>query len=148
MSLHNMLIQKALCLFSLHFSEVHYYNILDSMSGSGGSAAERFIYTGYGVTTVAVLVGLVISLAWLMGCVCYCCMRHHRRLQRADSNRDVCFLSPTSHNGTLTNSEEKAVQFSYSVNSLASEPAFHHTSLESILSGQDNLQDKTPNAAS
>lgn len=115
------------------------------MSGSGDSEdAEDFLYTPHGVATVTVAAVILISLVWLSGCGCYCWWRYRRsHCNGAVASRDI-FNSP--HNGTLAGgTDTTTAYFSYSVNSLASEPAFHHTSLESILCGEAEL--KTPDPA-
>ena len=106
------------------------------MSGSGGlnssEAAEIFLYTPHGVAVAIIMAVVMTSLVWLSGCVCYCYRRHiHTLRDRAAATH------------TFTSTVESA-HFSYSVNSLASEPAFHHTSLESILNGEAELEGKPP----
>ena len=89
-----------------------------------------FLYSPLGLTTVSLGVGVVVSALWLLGCAGYCLWRHRHRKHtaRAVPSSDAYFLS------SPTNRAGPTAHFSYSINSLAVEPAFHHTSLESILS--------------
>ena len=120
------------------------------MSGSGAldvPKTEDFFYTTPGLITLVIIVIVLTSLVWLVGIICYCCCRHHLRYRNTSEHEpstDVCFLSAPSDNGTLqdTSAEHDTINFSYSINSLAHEPAFHHTSLESILSGELDKQDE------
>ena len=117
----------------------------DSGDGQSNSQVEDFLYTPQGVAVVAVMAAVLVSLVWLSGCVCYCCWRHrHSRSSGPATNQDLFFLG-SSNNGTLpVPGSTGAPHFSYSLNSLAMEPAFHHTSLESILSGEIELDGKAP----
>lgn len=111
------------------------------MSGSGDNV---FIFSPQGVATVAVVVGVAVSAVWLAGCITYCLWRHYwrREITGTAATTDVSFLS-SPIDITLSRPMRDA-EFSYSINSLAVEPAFHHTSMESILSadsqktGNDN----------
>ena len=117
------------------------------MVGSGedpGNDGEHFLYSPLGLVTVATVVGVAVSVVWLVGCLMYCCWRHHRRrnMGGAVPSGDVCFLSSPS-DGPITGGVADSAHFSYSINSLAAEPAFHHTSLESILSEMDKTEGTT-----
>ena len=92
-----------------------------------------FLYSPLGLATVAVLVAVVVSAVWLVGGLTYCLWRHCQRRHTAGAvpSTDVCFLSSPADDRALT---RDTAHFSYSINSLAVESAFHHTSLESILS--------------
>ena len=114
------------------------------MSGSGESeAAEIFLYTPHGVAVAMVMAVVITSLVWLSACACYCCWRYNQRHRdRAGLHGDMHFPS-SPHNNALSSNVESP-HFSYSINSLATEPAFHHTSLESILNGEAELEGKLP----
>ena len=43
---------------------------------------ESFLYTPYGVVTLAAVSVLVTSVVWSVGCCIYCCWRRRRRLQQ------------------------------------------------------------------
>ena len=110
---------------------------------------QGFFYSPLGLTTVSLLVGVTVSAVWLAGCLTYCLWRHcqRRHAAGAEPSTGVCFLSsPTGDDRTLTRHVSDTVHFSYSINSLAMEPAFHHSSLESILSGDlDKMEEKSNN---
>ncbi len=110
------------------------------MSGAEStSAAEDFLYSPQGVATVAVVVAIVTSVVWLSGCICYCCWRCCKRQRQdggAETSQDIYFLATTSSgNGTLSSGYNTG-NLSYSLNSLANDPTYLHTSLDSILDGE------------
>lgn len=110
------------------------------MSGAEStSAVEDFLYSPQGVATVAVVVAVLMSVVWLSGCVCYCCWRYCRRQRQdggAEASQDLYFLgAPSSGNGTLSSGYNTG-HLSYSLNSLTNDPAYLHTSLDSILDGE------------
>ena len=128
-------------LFSCKVCPCGIVDLSSLMSGSGGlnpsEAGETFLYTPHGVAVAVVMAVVMTSLVWLSACVCYCCWRYkHTHHDRAGD-----LSSP--YNNALTSNVESP-HFSYSINSLASEPAFHHTSLESILNGEAELEGKSP----
>ena len=43
---------------------------------------ESFLYTPYGVATLAAVSVLITSFVWSMGCCIYCCWQRRRRLQQ------------------------------------------------------------------
>lgn len=110
------------------------------MSGSGDSDRPTdeggFPYSPLGLATVAGLVGVFVCAVWLGGCLAFWVWRHYQRRHRAGAvpSTDVSFLPSPIDGSTLTRNVSDTAHFSYSINSLAVEPAFHHTSLESILS--------------
>ena len=117
------------------------------MSGSGApEIGDPFLHTAAGVTTVAVAVAVLTSVVWVVALlVCYWYYRYHQR-QRNSGATDVLFMAASPNNGTLASSAAGDItpHFSYSLNSLAAEPAFHHTSMESILSGELESEDNNP----
>lgn len=116
------------------------------MSGSGVldvPKTEDFFSTALGLVTLAIVVFIVTSVVWLVGIIiCYCCCRYHQRYQStSETEPSTNVYYPPDNNETLDTSARETVNFSYSLNSLAHEPAFKHTSLESILSGELDKQD-------
>lgn len=114
-----------------------------SASGEDSVSMENLLHTTGGVATMVVLVVIGLAVVVVV-CVLVCAYyyywrRHHRHTPTLSSTEDS--LSP--HNGTPSN--EDTTPFSYSINSLAAEPAFHHTSLESILSN-DELESESRTA--
>ena len=111
----------------------HWQEMLGSGEEERPSDVGSFLYSPLGLATVAALVAVIVSAVWLVGCLTCCLWRHCQRRHTAGAvpNTDVCFLSSPTDDRTLNRA---TAHFSYSINSLAVEPAFHHTSLESILS--------------
>ena len=120
------------------------------MLGSGESAGASFPYSPEGLATVAVAVGALVCVVWLSGCLAYCWWRHRHRQSMAGTvrSRDVFFLPSPTNDRANSGGVADSAHFSYSIHSLAAEPAFHHTSLESILSGDpDHEKEATTNTA-
>lgn len=94
---------------------------------------EGFVYTPYGVATVAAAAILLTSVVWFMGCCVYCCLRWRNRLDEsgvAEANKDILYLGihGAEQSGTLTS----GYNTSYSLNSIAGEHVIN-TSLDCIV---------------
>ena len=129
------LYSENMCIHNIIFTELSNLGCRDiefrmSASGEDPGTVESFLHTLVGVTTVVVAAGLVTVVTGVLVCV-YCCYQYRHRHTRTLSTPEDAYFP---HNGT-TNDADTAL-FSYSINSLATEHAFHHTSLESILSGE------------
>lgn len=98
---------------------------------------EDFLYTPYGLATLAIVAVTLTSLIWLLGCWVYCCYRKRRRQRQAgttEANRDLYYLGVNDQNGTLTSGYNTGPQ-SYSL-SLTTDNRLFHTSLDSILDAE------------
>ena len=68
---------------------------------------EDFVYTPYGVATVAVLAVIVTSLLWSLGCCIYCCCRYRARRGQggvAEASGELRFVNIGSNPGGHTSS--------------------------------------------
>lgn len=93
---------------------------------------EDFVYTPYGVATVAAVAILITSFVWLTGCCIYCCMRWRCRLEEsgvAEANKDIQYLGiHGNERGTLSS----GYNTSYSLNSITTDHVIN-TSLDCII---------------
>ena len=109
----------------------------NSTSTSASQAIEDFLYTPHGLVTLAAVAVLLTSLVWCLGCSIYClCRRRRQRAQGGitEANRDLFYLGvPDPGNGTLTSGYNTGPTQAYSLNSLSTENAIFHSSLDSIL---------------
>ena len=96
---------------------------------------ESFLYTPYGLATLAAVSIFLTSLLWTCGCCIYCCYRRRHRLQEdgiTEANRDLYYFGvtdPTVNGGTMT-SGYNTVPPSFSLNAGT---GIFNTSLDSIL---------------
>ena len=104
---------------------------------------ESFLYTPYGVSTVAGAAILLTSLLWIVGCCCCCyCYLHRRRSYDLDgvleANRDLDYYGVVSvpaglqGNGTLSSGYNTALTDSLDSHA-GTNAATLTTSLDSIL---------------
>ena len=109
----------------------------NSTSTSASQAIEEFLYTPHGLVTLAAVAVLLTSLVWLLGCCIYCfCKRRRQRSERGltEANRDLFYLGVNDPaNGTLTSGYNTGPAQAYSLNSLSTDNAIFHSSLDSIL---------------
>ena len=67
---------------------------------------EDFVYTPYGVATVAALAFIITSLIWLLGCCIYCCCRYRTRRGQggvAEAGGELRFVNIGSNPGHTPN---------------------------------------------
>lgn len=127
-------------------SEAMASNSTDMPSNSVDSIEdfETFLYSPYGVSTVAVVAIILTSLIWLSGCCIYCCYRRrHRDHQEGmlEANREIYFFGMTGDtsnqqhgNGTLSSGYNTGPPPSYSFNSLLNtNNTTYNSSLDSII---------------
>jgi hypothetical protein len=98
---------------------------------------ESFLYTPYGVGTLAVVVSLLTSFLWCVGCcVCHCIQKRHSLNQEGvlEANAEMDYYGSGIPNGgrdgTLSSGYNTAIP--YSLNSLAGDVTLR-TSLDSII---------------
>lgn len=116
---------------------------------------EAFLYTPYGLGTLAGTAIILTSLVWLLGCCVFCCCRwcvrrrrDHLALGVAEADADLRYVSTTSSNpgtghnlrptefGTGSSGyQSNAGNLNYSLTSLNDEMVAH-SSLDSILHQQ------------
>lgn len=111
-------------------------------SDSIGERLESFLFTPYGVATIAGLAIIFTSIFWTIGCCIYCCCRYKRQEGgETEANRDLLFFgnigpSYPSGNGTLSSGYNTGSQ-AYSVNGYTrgrnDSTAMLNTSLDSML---------------
>ena len=102
---------------------------------------ESFLYTPYGVATLAAIAILLTSLVWTVCCCIYCCCRrrdrNHEEGGTTEANRDLLYLgistTDQTNNGTLSSGYNTGPQ-PYTTNSLTTGgTGMFNTSLDSIL---------------
>lgn len=127
------------------------------MDSSGNSSTlevilqevEGFVYTPYGVATVAGVAIVITSLLWLLGCCIYCCCRYRARSGRGgvtEACGELRFVSITpdashtpgnGHTGTGSSGyHSHAGTMNYSLTSFHDGCGNTHSSMDSILDRQ------------
>lgn len=86
-----------------------------------GSRLVSFLYTPYGVATLAAISIIITSLVWTLGCMIYCCCKYKRHESGvAEANREMLFfgnMGPASNgHGTMSSGYNTGPQ-SYTTNS-------------------------------
>ena len=112
-------------------------------------AIEDFVYTPYGLATVAVAAIIITSLIWLLGCCIYCCCRYRTRRGQggvAEAGGELRFVNigpnagPTPNNAyTGTGSSgyhSHAGTMNHSVTSFHDGYEMTNNSMDSILERQ------------
>ena len=68
-----------------------------------GGRLVSFLYTPYGLATIAAITAILTSLVWTIGCMIVCCCKYKRHeLGTAEANREMLFfgnLGPANGNG-------------------------------------------------
>lgn len=102
---------------------------------------ESFLYTPYGLGTLAGVAILLTSLLWSLGCCIYCCCRsQHRRNEEGtqEAGRELHFIdapavvSQKEGNGTMSSGYNTGPA-SYSLTSLLASNNISNSSMDSII---------------
>ena len=114
-----------------------------NMDPSLSDRLESFLYTPYGLATLAGITIIITSIVWTICCMVYCCCRYKRNEAGvAEANRDILFFgdvgpSYPANNGTLSSGYNTGPQ-PYTMNSYSRErngstTQMLNTSLDSML---------------
>lgn len=111
-----------------------------------GEELESFLYTPYGVSTLAGLVALLTSLLWCLCCCLYCCIQRRHSLNQdgvLEANREMAYYGVVrtglsnegaGGNGTMSSGYNTGTApIPYSMNSLTGTTNCIATSLDSII---------------